>query len=233
MNAIILVFIGMGFLLLLLIGFLVSWLSWNIPITILRFTGNKQRPMLLHKKGRKRMSRGVPFLQVRGYKGHFRDFKSGFYWPGYRTKYGALILWEFEDGKLTPVIPKKKDVPKEKQLLIEAGIAALAEIQNVEFEYSPEMHAKLMLKVVDDVDTEFMVEELAREGKQYTGGLWAFLDRYGTHLVWIIMAICALTAYIIYLDKAPNLGAQCLSQLGEVVREDFLSKMAGAAAPPG
>ena len=233
MNALIWILIIILLFLLVIIMFIFSWLSWNIPITVLRFMGNKQRPLMIHKKGRKRMIKGVPFLQVRGYKAAIRDFKSSFYWPALKGKWGGLILWEFEDGWLTPTIPKKKVIAKDQEFLIERGLEALRGVQSVKFEYDAALHHELLLKVVDDVDVEFLVEQLAREDKQYSSGLWAFLDKYGTHIVWIFMTICALVGFIIYLDKAPNLGSQCLQQLGEVVKDDFLQKAANSVVPKG
>jgi len=219
----------------LLITFLVIFvlLSWNIPVTILRFTGDKHRPMVIHKKAKKRIIRGVPHLQVRGYKGTIRDFKSDYYWPAAKGKYGALVLWEFEDGWLTPTIPRKGAVTPENKKRYRESYDTLKELCKVTFDYDPETHHALKLKVVDDVDMEFLVEQLARQDQQYTGGFWAFMEKYGSQVTVMVIVICLLTGFIIYLKQAPDLSAQCLSQLGEVVREDFLQKMSQAAVPPG
>ena len=45
---------GFIFLIFLVTIFFVwNTLSYNIPVTILRFVGNKDRPMLIHKKAKK------------------------------------------------------------------------------------------------------------------------------------------------------------------------------------
>lgn len=230
-----LVFAVVFFLLVVGLLILFSVLSWNIPVTILRFTGDKRRPMVIHRKARKRTFKGVTQLRVKGYKNPIRDFLAENYWPSAKGKYGALVLWELEDGWLTPTIPRKVKLSTEERRAVEEAITTLKKVGAVEFEYNPEMHHKLKLKIVDDVEAEYLVEQLAREDKQYTGGLFAFLDKYGVHLTFVLLGAFALVGFLVYLDKAPNLGAQCLAQLGEVVKEDFLTKVAGAAtsAPPG
>jgi len=227
-NAVIIV--GCLFFFLVVAGlFLYSLLSWNIPITVLRFMGNKQRPLVLHKKGRKKMMRGVPHLQVRGYKQTIRDFKSDYYWPALKSKYGALILWEFEDGWLTPTVPKKRKLTTEEEQRYESALAVINEIGGVRFEYDPVIHHELRLKVVDDVDMEFQVEQQARQEGQYTAGFWGFMEKYGTHMLILMIVVCLLVGFIVYLKNAPNLGAQCLSQLEEVAKQGWLERAAGMA----
>ena len=162
----------------IILVFVFIWIkTYNIPVTILRFTGNKGRPLLLQTTAKKRFIHGVPRLKVRGYRDDFRDYLSENYYPSPRGKYGGLVLWEFEDKLLTPAIPRKveRKFSKEDRAAVNRMIMKLNSLTGVNFEYDQFLHHELKLKTVDDVDTEFMLQDQARLDSQYAGGWREFL----------------------------------------------------------
>ena len=62
--------------------------TWNIPVTLLRYTGNKGRPLMINTKGRKVIKKGIPRLYVKGYPEPVRDYLAENYYPTGRGKYG-------------------------------------------------------------------------------------------------------------------------------------------------
>jgi len=218
----------------IILVFALLWFkSYNIPVTILRFTGNKGRPLIIHTKAKKHFVRGVPRLRVRGYKDDFRDYLSENYYPSPRGKYGGLVLWEFEDKLLTPSIPRKveRKLSKEDRAAINRMLMKLNKLTGVNFEYDQFLHHELKLKAVDDVDNEFMLQDSARIDSQYAGGWREFLMRYAGHATIIVIAILLLVGIIIWLDKMPEFAAQCYGAAQSAAEQGFIQRAAEAAAP--
>lgn len=205
--------------------------SWNIPVVVFRFLGNKGRPMILIKKAKKRIINGVPKLFVKGYKLPIRDFRQEYYYPTVRGAKGGLILWEYEDEKLTPAILYNKNEKFTKEQL--AAIRAVQEMKTVDFEFDPDLFRNLKLKAVDDVDVEFMLQELSRVDRQYQGGWRDFLVQHGHILGWLILGVIILVIVVLGLKAAPDIFAQCANAATEVAKSNLLEKAAAAAAPAG
>ena len=209
--------------------------SYNIPVTILRYVGGKERPLMIATRAKKLFSHGVPRLFVKGYKDPIRDYLSKNYFPTVRGKYGGLILWEFEDGLLTPCAPirKPKKMSAEAYEQLKKATAIIAKHHRIPFEYEDNLHNELRLKAVDDVDIEFNLQEQSRVNGQYAGGWRDFLEKYASHAAIIIIAILMLVAVIIVLDKLPGLAAQCANAATDVAKESILRAAAASAAPAG
>jgi hypothetical protein len=230
----VLLLFGFFFVFLLVsILFFVSWVSWNIPVTILRYTGGKERPMLLHKKAKKRIIKGVPYLWVRGYKMPVRDFKAEHYYPAFKAKWGGLILWEFEDGWLTPVGPRKQGLTKDEEALVRTALSTMNDVRPVKFEFNPEMHTKLKLKIVDDVDAQFFVDNLERQERQYTSGFWEWLNRHSTSVLAVMIVCLVLVGFIVWLQKSPEMMAQCAGVAKQTIIEGLAEQSKQALLPPG
>lgn len=212
---------------------LVYFKSYNIPIAILRFTGNKGRPMLVLTKGKKVFRHGVPRLKVRGFRDEFRDYLSENYYPTGRGKWGGLVLWEFEDGLLTPSIPRKveRKLSKEDREAVNRMLVKLNKLTGVSFEYDDYLHHELKLKAVDDVDTEFMLQDQARIDGQYSGGWRDFLTKYAGHATIIIIAMLMLVGVVIWFDKMPEFASQCFGVAQQAVQQGLLERGAEAIAP--
>lgn len=209
------------------------YLHWNIPVALLRFVGNKGRPTLILKKGKKKFINGVPHLYIQGYDRPVRDYLSENYYPTIKGKYGGLILWEFEDGLLAPAIPEsslKKMTEDEKKVYEEAK--AYFTSKSVPFNFDKQTFKDLKLKVVDDVDQEFMLQEQSRVEDQYSGGWKDFLLKYGGHITVIVIAVMMLVGVIVWLDKAPEFAAQCAATARDVVKASLVEQAASQVAPP-
>lgn len=221
------------FFLIIAIGVFFVWLSWNIPIVILSYFGDKRRPMIKLSKGRKSYGGGVWRLFVRGYKLSFRDFKREHYYPTGKGKHGALLLWEFKPGHLTPLVPKLKDKKLNTELhdaiqkLVDAGFLP------VDYDHDEKLYQQLLLKAVDDTDMDWMIDESIRTEKQYTVGWRSILAKYANHIVIIMIAALLLAGFIVWLDKAPEMLGQCSSAAVESTR-NILDQYAGniAGRPP-
>lgn len=105
---------------LVMLGLLIYfwWKSrYKIPVVILRFVGDKRRPMILIRYARRVGSQdGTGKLVIRKYKRQVRDFNAQYYYPAEKSPLGGLVLWEFKRGWLTPAVPemtKKAEVPNE------------------------------------------------------------------------------------------------------------------------
>lgn len=216
-------------------------MSWNIPVTILRYTGNKGRPLMIHKKARKTFKNGVPRLFVRGYSEPIRDYLSENYYPTMRGKYGGLILWEFEDGLLTPALPKrtffqkilgKDKLSKEDEEFYERA-KEFYKSRSVPFDFDRQLYADLKLKAVDDVDVEFGLQEIFRVDNQYSGGWKDFFLKYGGHMAIIIIAVLMLIGVIKWFDKIPEFAAMCAATAKGIVEESLIRQAANAAVPLG
>lgn len=207
--------------------------TYNIPVAILRFTGNKGRPMLILTKGKKIFKHGVPRLKVRGFKEEFRDYLSENYYPTGRGKFGGLVLWEFEDGLLTPSIPRhiERKLSKDDRDAVNRMLVKLNKLTGVSFEYDKFLHHELKLKAVDDVDTEFMLQDQARIDGQYSGGWRDFLAKYAGHATIIIIAILLLVGLVLWFDKMPEFAAQCYGAASNAVEQSLLERGAAAASP--
>lgn len=209
--------------------------SYNIPITILRYAGGKERPIMIATRGKKRIKHGVPRLVVKGYKEEVRDYLSQNYYPTVRGKYGGLILWEFEDGMLTPALPKKvaRKLTPEQQKLLRSAFEQVCAATKVNFDFDQVLHNELRLKAVDDVDVEFMLQDHERIDTQYTGGWKDFIMKYGSHMTLILLAILMLAGVAIWFDKMPEFAAQCYGAARQAVEQNIIDKAVAAAAPPG
>lgn len=232
MNWVLFGFIGLWIFMLAIAGIIfLVFKGWNINVTILRFTGNKGRPMLIHRKAKKQIALGIPKLFVRGYKTPVRDFKQEYYYPSDKGPRGALLLWEYEDGMLTPCIPKLKkgDLTPEQEQAIEI----VQGLKNVRFRFDPDMFRQLQLQAVDDVDIEFMLQEFARIDTQYTGGIWDFLKSHGHIIGWLILGVILLVIVIVGLKQAPEIAAQCAGAARQAAESSMMERAAAAVAPAG
>lgn len=209
------------------------FMRYNIPVTILRYEGGKERPKMIQTKGRKYFRRGVPLLRVRGYNTPVRDYLSKNYYPTTKGKYGGLILWEFEDKLLTPAIPYKKGRDPEALKILHKATELLRETQAIPFEYDKKLHDQLVLKAVDDVDVEMGLMEDMRIDKQYAGGIWDFLAKYSGHIVIVMVGILLVVGWVIWLDKSPDMMAACAARAFDAAKESALQQLAAGAAPPG
>lgn len=236
MNILIWVLIILIFLILCIGALIIFWIfSWNIPVVVLRFVGNKGRPTLIVTKGKKRFRAGVPRLFVKGYKKPIRDFQADFYYPTTRGKFGGLILWEFEDDYLTPCIPsrvERKLSIEQKRVIAEAN-RILAGFNVIGFAYNEKTHFDLKVKAIDDVDIEFMIEEIARVAQQYMGGLREFLMKYAGHIVVLIVAICLMVGFIVWLDKSPEFAARCAATAQGTILEGIKAAAEAGGIPAG
>lgn len=211
---------------------LVIWSIWlyNIPVTILKYTGDKRRPMMIHRKARKKIVNGVVNLWVRGYRTPVRDFLSHNYYPSPKTKHGGLLLFEFEDGNLTPLRPTLNDkrYAPEQLAKIKDIWHYLQEGRVVDFDFSDDMLKQLRLKIVDDVDADFFVQNLARQHKQYQSSF----DRFMAVLPWGVLTfifLCILVGWIMWIKENPTNAAQaCVSNI-----KPLLEQAANRVVPPG
>lgn len=215
--------------------FLLLWMkSYNIPVAVLRYTGGKQRPTLIVTKAKKYVRRGVPRLKVRGYKEEFRDYLSENYYPAVRSKWGGLVLWEFEDNLLTPVVPSKKirKLGAEQRAALDKALQRLTSLSGIKFDFNKELYHELRLKAVDDVDNEFMLQEDARIDTQYAGGWRDFIAKYSGHMVVIIIAILMVVGLSLWLEKMPEFAAQCYGAAQSSLEQGFLERAGDALSPP-
>lgn len=226
---------------------LIVWLmrkSWNIPVVILRFTGDKRRPSLVVTKGKKKRRNGVTFLMVRGYDRAFRDFLAENYYPSLATKFGGLILFEFEDGWLTPLRPSWKRLTPEARAECEAALRRIQGMRDVTFDYDKAIHDQLKLQIVDDVDADFYLQQLSRIDSQYSGP-WGWLKEHAGTLITAMALILIFVGFIMWMKEDPANSAQrCISAMGEVCRgainvtvndPNLLQNIAGriTGVPPG
>ena len=216
--------------------FLLYYFSYNIPVTILRFTGNKERPMLVHAKAKKVVNHGVPRLFVKGYKEPFRDYLSENYFPTPRGKWGGLVLWEFEDGLLTPTIPLKVDrkLSKEQREELTKAFQKVSSLGKVDFEFDKLLHEQLKLKAIDDVDVEFMLQDHARIEAQYQGnGFKDFLMKYGSHMTIVIIACLMLAGVTIWFERMPEFANACYGMAKQGLESSLLEQASDKLAPKG
>ena len=216
--------------------FMFLWIkSYSIPVAILRFSGNKDRPTIIITKAKKISRHGIPRLKVRGYKDEFRDYLSENYYPALRSKWGGLILWEFEDGLLTPVIPSKveRQMTDEQRKNIDAQLKNICDLTKIDFKFDKQLHHKLMLKAVDDVDTEFYLQDQARIDGQYAGGWKDFLLKYSGHMTVIIIAVLMLVGVILWFDKMPEMASQCYGQARASIENGLIQQAINTTRPAG
>ena len=219
----------------IILMFLFLWgRTYTIPVAVFRLTGNKERPTLFLTKAKKIDRHGVPRLRVKGYKHEFRDYLSENYYPSIRSKWGGLVLWEFEDQLLTPVIPRKieRKLTKEQRVKIDGVIKKLNSLTGVTFSYDKFLHHELKLKAVDDVDTEFMLQDQARIDGQYAGGWKDFLMKYSGHITVIIIAILMLVGLVLWFDKLPELASECYGQAQASFNQMLLEQASEKLVPP-
>lgn len=211
--------------------FMILKFRWKIPVVVLRFVGNKNRPTLFLSKARKvgvGWHGAIRRLIVKGYKHHLKDFKAEHYYPSIKGS-GALMLWEFAPGKLTPVIPKKvlRSLSQEEREVIEKYFATFQEHSVVDFRYDPDVYKQLVAEAIDDTDSEYLLREQIRQDSQYTGGFKDFITKNGPWMALVMIAVVALVGYIIYLDKVPSISGQCIDAGVEAARNTYLRDIAG------
>ena len=215
---------------------------WNIPVVIMKFTGDKRRPTMAFTRARKQYTLGRNRLWVKGYRLPLRDFKSENYFPALGSKEGGLVLWEFKKGWLTPVKPSLKGLPaeeRERVIALDKKFQEIREefqgVRSADFEYNEELYENLVLKAIDDIDVEWFLRQQERIDAQYTGGWREFLQKYGGHLIIGLVAVCMLVGWIVWLKEAPSQSGQCIQAGVEAAKATYLSNLAAQAGgvPPG
>lgn len=239
-NVILVIFIGVLFLLLLsFVVFVIVWLSWKIPVVVLRYAGDKRRPVIVLTKGKTTSRDGVNRLLVKGYKWPIRNFKSEYYYPYIKGKKHALLLWEPKPGILTPTLPSLKGLEggtlkkvKEVQEWLNQQLQN-ARLQPVDFRFDDVMYKSLLLKAVDDTDIDFMLQHIARVESQYVSGWRDFLSKYGSHMVMVVLSFCLLAGFIVWLEKSPEWAASCANAAQETTSSLLKEYVGNIAPPPG
>lgn len=216
-----------GVLMLILLVTVYLLVTWNIPITVFRYTGDRRRPMIIHTKGRKFERHGVTELKVRGYKHSIRDFKSENYYPSPKKKFGGLALFEFEDGQLTPVIPSFKSLKGHPEF--EKALAVIRDFAgSADFRFDDRVYHQLRLNMVDDTDKDFEVQNLARQHVQYRTAFDKFMAVLPFGIIAFVMMIL-LIGFILWLKEDPeNAARACVRTV-----EPFLQRAVDAVRPPG
>ncbi len=238
------VWIGMGvvaFISVLAIVYIILFKGYRIPVVVLRYVGNQDRPMLFTTRARKTIQNGVPRLEVKGYSTPIRDYSQEHYFPNPKSKHGGLILWEFEDGLLTPALPERSfmDKLKGEGKLTKEEQQALAAAQKffqskgISFEFDKQLYHDLKLKAVDDVDVEFMLQDIVRVRSNYSGGWRDFFAKYGGHLVLLVIAMLFLVGLLEWFEHMPEFAAQCYGAAQRSVETTLLEQAANQVAPPG
>lgn len=212
------IFVPWAFVLLIGGFYFLYRLRYNIPVTVLRFMGNKGRPTIFPTKAKKLVIGGVPHLYIRGYKDPIRDPRSENYYPAVRGKWGALLLYELEDGWLTPVKPAWKEMSHDEKNEVQRACKVLNTSQIVEFEFDPETYKKLKLTIVDDVDADFFIDNLARQKTQYANA-WERLQAFVMPATFLILGVLALVAWIMWVQEDPaNAAQQCVQAFPDMCR---------------
>lgn len=210
---------------------------WNIPVVILRFTGDKRRPMLLITKARREgigWKSGLHRLIIKGFTMSMRDFHNNNYYPSVKNSRGALLLWEFKSGWLTPVIPKTmlKHIGEEDKRKLDQALQYFETKSTVKFDFNEDLYKSLMLEAIDDVDTEFFLREQQRQEAQYTGGIKDFLMKHGGAIAIVMVAAIILVGYIVYLDKVPSVAQQCITAGVDAAKSTYLQRFANISGVP-
>ena len=209
-----------GFLLAVFLGIVIGIIvflfkrRWNIPVVILRYTGDRRRPLLITTRGKKEVIDNCVQLRVKTYKRRFRDFLSANYYPSPGVPFGAILCFEFEDGWLTPLQPALKKLSKDQRIEADKYIKQLQMLtKDVEFNYDAAVHDALKLNIIDDVDSESYLIDQTRIRQQYQGAL-GWLATHGTVVVMIVLLICLTVGFVVWVKEPPVNAAQaCVAQL--------------------
>lgn len=206
-------------------------MRWKIPVVVLRYVGNKQRPTVIPTVARKTLvgpKGSVTRLIIKGFKHPFKDYRADHYYPSLKGR-GALILWEFKPGWLVPTIPKKimAGFSEEEKKQIDSTLYMLRDRGVIDYQYNPDLYRKLMVESIDEVDSEYFLQNLARQDQQYSGTWRDFLTKNGAWISIIIIAALLLIGYIVYLDKVPSVTGQCIQSGVEAARNTYLRNVAG------
>ena len=211
--------------------------SWNIPVVIFRYTGDKRRPSLRFTKAKLKVVQKIPKLFIKGYEYSFKNFKSNNYYPAAKSPLGALVLWEFKPGWLTPTLPSVDSLPEDMREEAERLFSELRERTTVDFEYDDSAYERLVLKAVDDVDAEWHVTQIARINDQYVSGWRDFMNKYGGHVIVFFIALCLLVGWIVWLKESPDWVNKCISTGVEAAKNTYLQtiaeNVASTGVPPG
>lgn len=228
---------------LVMVGFLIWFLirrRWNIPVVILKYTGDKRRPMLALRRGKRQREKNVLGIYIKGYRFPVKNFKGENWYPAENSPIGGLVLWEFRPGWLTPALPSMMDLPEELRPQAQQLHAYLQSKHIVDFAYDNDLYSKLMFKAVDDIDVEWYVNMIDRLKDQYVSGWREFLSKYGGHLLLVVLGMFMLVGFIVWLEKSPDLAGQCISAGVEAAKNTYLQEIAGklgtsaaTGVPPG
>ena len=224
-------------LIIIAIIFVWSIFSWNIPIVILQFLGNKGRPNLKITRGKLVKQRGSYALRIKGYPTtlSFKNFKSENWYPT-SGKTGALILWELRKGLLTPVVPKrnklmakvfgdaKKEATKQEQPIL----------WPMNFEFDEKLYNDIELRAVDDVEIEWMLDEMARVNHQYVHGWRDWLAQNAHMIAWVLLTACIVCVVAIFMWKLPTVMQACANQAVQTsaMMLERINAIAGVTPPP-
>jgi hypothetical protein len=213
---------------------------WKIDVTIYRFSGDKRRPITIHRKARYEQNGNAHKLWIKGYKFPIKEFNKEYYYPGEKGAYGSLSLFEFKPGWLTPVLPEMKNLPPELKQQASELFATLRNQGIVNFEFDPAMYDSLMLKAIDDTDAEWQLQQQQRIDITYSGGWKDFFKQNGGWIVLAIIAVCLLVGWIVWIKESPDWLNQCISAGVEAAKNTYLKDIAGNIAsgssnfvPPG
>ena len=110
-------------------------------------------------------------------------------------------------------------------------ITDISNNSSVDFEFDENLYNKLLLSAIDDTDAEWNLRQQQRIDAQYEGGFRDFLNKYGSAIVLIIIAICMLTGFIVWLKEAPNMAQKCIGAGVEAAKNTYLKDIAGKLVP--
>lgn len=210
---------------------------WKIPVLIFRYRGGKERPQLIPTRARFARVMGNGKLIIKGFKHSFKDFNSKYYYPTPKGN-GALLLWEFKPGWVTPIIPKLKGLSREDKERVTAVVNMLGEYKqkNIKFEFDEQLYNELVLKAVDDINAEWYLRQQERIETQYTSGWRDFLARYSGHILTGFVVVLLFAGFVVWLKETPEMAGKCIQAGVESAKNTYLSEIAKGVAsgvPPG
>ena len=148
------------------------------------------------------------------------------------------MLFEFRKGWLSPVLPFAAGFPPELKGDFDRINRELSN-KGVSFQFDEGMYKTLMLKAVDDIDAEWYGMQRERQSSQYSGGWRDFLAKYGGHMLVVVVVVCLLVGFIVWLQKSPEMMGKCIDAGVQAARNTYLQEVAGkvgqgaAGVPPG
>lgn len=225
------------FLLILFLIRLIYLNSFNVPVIILRYQGDRRRPLLIIKRARISKQNGITFLRVIGYKTPLVVPNGDRFYPTIKSPHGALVAFEPKSGVLDWCIPKKIKISKEEAKEIDQALKQLHKYKWAEFHISKEEYDKLKLTPVSEVSKHWYLSTIRRQAHQYATGWRDFFARYGGHMLVALVAILMFSGFVVWLNKAPEQAGQCIQAGVEAAKNTYLQEVAqgtvGAVTPPG